>query len=71
MTWSLTLAGLPGAGANSKPNHYKQKVQKKAIPKTRVLTGKQFEVLKRKKEQKHYFDLSKAPVGHQDLGAIN
>ena len=28
MTWSLTLAGLPRAGANSKPHHYKQKVQK-------------------------------------------
>ena len=55
MTWSMTLAGLPSAGANSKPNHYKQKVQKmKAIPKTWVLTGKQFEVFRRKKEQEHY-----------------
>ena len=72
MIKSLTLARLPRAGANSKPNHYKQKVQKmKAIPKTWVSTGKHFEVFRRKKEQKHYFDLSKTPVGHQDLGAIN
>ena len=28
MTKSLTLAGLPRAGANSKPHHFKQKVQK-------------------------------------------
>ena len=27
MTWRLTLAGLPRAGANSKPYDYKQKVQ--------------------------------------------
>ena len=36
------------AGANSKPHHYKQKVQKmKDLPKTWVLTGKQFENLGR------------------------
>ena len=35
MTWSLTLAGLPRAGANSKPHDYNQKVQKmKGLPKT-------------------------------------
>ena len=28
MTKSVTLEGLPRAGANSKPHHYKQKVQK-------------------------------------------
>ena len=27
MTWSLTPAGVPRAGANSKPHHFKQKVQ--------------------------------------------
>ena len=44
MIWSLTLAWLPRAGANSKPHDYKQKVQKmKGLPKTLVLTEKQFE----------------------------
>ena len=28
MTWLLTLAELPRAGTNSKPHHYKQKLQK-------------------------------------------
>ena len=28
MTWSLTLAGLPRAGAHSKPHDYKQKYKK-------------------------------------------
>ena len=51
----MTLAGLPRAGANSKPHHYEQKVQKqKDPPKTWVLTGKQFEDFRQKKEQKHY-----------------
>ena len=50
MTWSLTLAGLPRAGANSKPHDFKQKVQKtKGFPKTWVLTGKQFKDFRRKK----------------------
>ena len=54
MIKSLTLTRLPRAGANSKPNHYKQKVQEmKAIPKTWVLTGKQFEVFRRKKKNKN------------------
>ena len=39
MTWLLTLAGLPRAGGNSKPHHYKQIVQKmKNISETWVLT---------------------------------
>ena len=55
MTWSLTLAGLPRAGANSKPHHYKQKVEKmKDLPKTWVSRRKQFEDFRRKKEQEHY-----------------
>ena len=50
MTWSLMRIELPRAGANSKPRHYKQKVQKmKDISKTWVLTGKQFEDFRRKK----------------------
>ena len=48
--WSLTLAGLKLASTNSKPNHYKQKAQKLAdLPKTWVLTRKQFEDFRRKK----------------------
>ena len=50
MTRSVTLAGLPRAGANSEPHHYKQKVQKmKDIPKAWVLMGKQFEDFRQKK----------------------
>ena len=46
---------LPGAGANSKTHHCKQKVQElKDIPNTWVLMGKQFEDFRRKKKQKHY-----------------
>ena len=56
MTWSLTLAELPRAGANSKPDHHKQKVQKtKDIPKTCVLMGKQFEDLRQKKRTESFF----------------
>ena len=51
MTRSLTLAGQPHAGAVSKPHHYKQKVQQtKDVPKTWVLTGKQFDEFRRKKD---------------------
>ena len=50
MTWSLTLAGLPRAGAKSKLHDFKQKVQKtKGFPKTWVLTGKQSKDFRRKK----------------------
>ena len=44
MTWPMTLAGLPRAGAFSKPQDYKQNVQEmKGLLKKWVLTGKQFE----------------------------
>ena len=47
------LARLPLAGANSKPHHCKQKIQKpRDLSKTWVLTGKQFEDFGRKEEQK-------------------
>ena len=60
MMTSLTLAGLPRAGANSKPHHYEQKVQKmKDIPKTWVLTGKQFDDFRRKKNKNILLNLSK------------
>ena len=58
-------AGLPHIGKNSKPHHYKKKVQnKKDLPKAWVLTGKQFEDFRRKKEQKHYSGPFKKPVEH-------
>ena len=61
MTWSVTLAGLPRAGAISKPHCYEQNVQKmKDLPKTWVLRGKQFEDFRRQKKNKNtIFDLSK------------
>ena len=73
MTKSVTPAGLPRAGANSKPHHYKQKVQKmKGLPKTWVLRGKQFEDFRRKKRTETLFStFQKNPVGHQDPKAVN
>ena len=73
MTKSVTLAGLSRAGANSKPHHYKQKVQEmKGLPKTWVLRGKQFEDFRRKKEQKHYSRPSKKnPVENKDPERVN
>ena len=53
MTRSLSLAGFPFLGLISTPFHCKQEVQKmKDLPKTWVLTEKQFEDFRRKKEQK-------------------
>ena len=55
MTKSVTLEGLPRAGAISKPHHYKRKVQKLTdLAKTWVLSGKHFEDFRRKQEQQHY-----------------
>ena len=57
MTESLTLAGSQRAGSNSKPHHYKQKVQKaKDIPKTWVLRRKLFEDLFQTKKNTSSFD---------------
>ena len=68
MTWSLTLAGLPRAGANSKRHHYKQRVQiMKDLQKTCVLRGKQFEDFRQKKNSNIILDLSKKPSGIQGL----
>ena len=75
MTWSQTLAGLPRAGANSEPHHYKQKVEKmKDIPKTWVLTGKQFEDFRRKKKDETgtlFSTFQKNPVEHKDPESVN
>ena len=49
MTWPLTLAGLPRAGAISKPHDYKQNVQKKkGLLKKLVSTENQFEDFRQK-----------------------
>ena len=48
----MALAGLPRAGANSKPHDYKQNVQKmKGLLKKWVLTGKHFEDFRQKKSK--------------------
>ena len=56
------IAGLPSAGANSKPSHYKRKVQKKKdLQKIWVLTGKQFEDFRQKNDQNQYSRPFKKP----------
>ena len=55
MTWSLTLAGLPRAGANTMPHDDEQKYKKmNNLSTKRVLTGKQFEEFRRKKIRKTF-----------------
>ena len=72
MTRSLTLAGLPRAGSNSEPHYYKQKVQKKELPRSWVLTGKHFEDFRQKKEQKHYSGpFKKNTVKHRDRERVS
>ena len=36
MAWSMTLTGLPRAGANPELQHYKEKYKMKVLPKTWV-----------------------------------
>jgi len=56
MTASVTPAGIPRAGSNSKRHHYKQKVQKmKDLPISWVLTGKQFKDFREKKRKETLF----------------
>ena len=43
MTWSMTLAGVPHAGANPEVHHYKEKkTKKKVLPKTWVSPNNRF-----------------------------
>ena len=64
-------AGLPRAGANSKPHHYEQKVQKmKDLPKTCVLKGEQFENFSRKETESFLSTFQTISVGYQDPKAI-
>ena len=66
MTKSVTLEGLPRAGANSKPRHYKRNVQKLTdLPKTWVLRKRHFEGFRQKKNSNFICDLSKNPSGIQ------
>ena len=62
-------AGLPRAGENSKPHLYDKKYKNRTTFRKHVLTGKQFEDFRRKKEQKHYFRTFKKPSGIQGLWA--
>ena len=53
--WVTDRAGPTHPGGTSKPRHYKQKVQKmEDIPKTWILTAKQFEDFPRKKNKIHF-----------------
>jgi len=49
MTWSLTLAGLPRAGATNNPTITKKRYKKKDLSKIWVSTGKPFEDFNGKK----------------------
>ena len=73
MTRSVTVAGVPRAGANSKPHHYKQKRQKMMdLPKTWVSMGKPFEDFRRKKELKIYYQsFKKTQWNTRTLNALN
>ena len=72
MTESLTLAGLPRAGRNSKPHNYKQIVQKMMnISKTWVLTENNLKISDEKKEQEYYSPSFKKPVEHKDPESVN
>ena len=72
MTWSLTTAGLPHAGANSKPHNYKQRVQKKKdLPIKCVLTGKQFEGSDEKRTETVFSTFQKNPVEFKDSERVN
>ena len=59
MKKSVTPAGLPRAGANSKPHHYKQKVQKmEGLPKM-TFTEKPFDDFRQNKI--HFLAWTKQP----------
>ena len=68
MTRSVTLAGLPREGPNSKPHRYKQNVEKmKDLPKTWVLGENSLKSSdERKKNKNIILDLSKKPSGIQE-----
>ena len=57
-------AGLPRAGENSKPHHYKKGTKIEGPSENSVSTGKQFEDFRRKKKNRNIIlELSKKPCG--------
>ena len=59
MTWSLTLAGLPRAGANAKPHAYEQKYRKRRnIRKHGFQRENSLKILDDKKNRNIVVDLS-------------
>ena len=71
MIRSMPPAELPIAGKNSEPQHYEQKVQKqKDLPKTWVLTGKQFEDFRRKKTETLFSTSQKTQCNTRPLNRI-
>ena len=52
MTWSLTLAGLPRAGANSKPHRYKQGTRNEGPFENMIFSKNPFEDFNEKKQYK-------------------
>ena len=66
MTLSLTLAGRPRAGANSKPHHYQQNVQRmKDLSKTWIYYGENsLNISDEKKTETKFSNFQKHPVEH-------
>ena len=59
------ILGLTRAGEKSEPHDYKQNTKRKDLSKTRVLTGKQFEHFRQKKQKKNISTFQKHPVEYQ------
>ena len=70
MTWPMTLAGLTRAGAISKPQDYKQNVQKMTgLLKKLSFNGEQFENFKPKKSKNPIFLWRTEQKNHKTLKA--
>ena len=67
MTWSLTLAWLPRAGANSNPHNYKQRWQKlEELPKIWVSTWKPFDFRRKKNKLLAWPNISVEHTAHEN-----
>ena len=73
MTRSMTLAGLPRAGANSKPHRYKQNVQKmKDLPKHGFQMENSVKISDEKKRTETLFStFQKNPMEHKDSERVS
>ena len=71
MTWSMTLAGLPRAGAISKPHNYIQNVQEKRAFRKHEFNGEQFENFKPKKTKKSSHRMENKTKEPQDTEGKN